>query len=349
MTSIACSRSPSALRSKTAADVLASNLVWDNHACMPLRPHDQAFLSQLERWKRIGADVVFLNVGFGDCGIEAHIRTIANFRHWVQVHSDKYVIIQTVDDIERARVSGRIAIGFDIEGANAIADQTSLIQLYYDLGVRWMLIAYNRNNRVGGGCQDDDTGLTAFGRDVIDEMARVGMVVCCSHTGFKTTMDVMEYSSKPVILSHSNPRALHDHPRNVTDDAMRACARTGGVVGLNGIGIFLGNNDNSTNTFVRHVDYVVELLGPDHVALGIDYAVDQKEVEEHIAKMRAVFPAGLGYEVGVRMIPPEQLPEIVDRLLQLGYTENDLRGLLGANLLRVAESVWKPSRSSERG
>ncbi len=326
-----------------AADVLASNLVWDNHVCMPLRPHDQTFLPQLERWKRIGTDVVFLNVGFGDAGIEEHIRVIANFRNWLKAHPDDYVIIQTVDDIQRARSTGRLAVGFDIEGANAIGDQTSLIQLYYDLGVRWMLLAYNRNNRVGGGCQDDDTGLTTFGREVIDEMERVGMMVCCSHTGYRTTMDVMEYSSKPVILSHSNARALHDHPRNVTDDVMRACARTGGVVGLNGIGIFLGNNDTSTDAFVRHVDYVIQLLGPEHVALGIDYAVDQKEIEEYVAKMRATFPPGLGYESGVRMIPPEQLPEIVERLLHMGYGEDDLRGLLGANLLRVANAVWKPA------
>src|SRR5207244_1237923 len=99
---------------------------------------------------------------------------------------------------------------------------------------------------------------------VIDEMARVGMIVCCSHTGHTTTMDVMEYSLKPVIISHSNPRAVHDHPRNVTDEAMRACAKTGGVVGLNGIGIFLGDNDISTETFVRHLDYVVQLIGPQH-------------------------------------------------------------------------------------
>jgi membrane dipeptidase len=154
-------------------------------------------------------------------------------------------------------------------------------------------------------------------------------------------MEVMEYSSKPVIFSHSNPRAVYDHPRNITDDVMLACARTGGVVGLNGIGIFLGKNDTSTDTFIRHLEYVIELIGPDHVSLGIDYAVDQKEVEEYIAKMRATFPAGLGYDENVRMIPPEQLPEIVERLLQLGYTEENLRGLLGANLLRVAKSVWK--------
>jgi membrane dipeptidase len=324
-----------------AADLLSRVLVWDNHACMPLRPHDQSFLPQLERWRRVGVNAVFLNVGFGDSSIEDHVRMLGSFRQWLTVRSDKYVVIKTVADIEHARATGRIAIGFDIEGANAIADQISLIQLYYDLGVRWMLIAYNRNNRVGGGCQDDDTGLTAFGREVIDEMARVGMIVCCSHTGFKTTMDVMEYSSRPVILSHSNPRAVHDHPRNVTDEAIRACARTGGVIGLNGIGIFLGDNDISTDTFVRHIDYVVELVGADHVGLGIDYAVDQAEVDEYIRTMRATFPSGLGYNEGVRMMPPEQLPDVVERLLQMGYTEENLRGLLGANLLRVATTVWR--------
>jgi membrane dipeptidase len=324
-----------------ASRVLASNLVWDNHACMPLRPHDQKFLPQLERWRKVGTDVVILNVGFGDTDIEGHIRTLANYRRWLKQHSDKYRIIETVRDIELARANGKLAIGFDIEGANAIADQTSLIQLYYDLGVRWMLIAYNRNNLVGGGCQDVDTGLTTFGREVVDEMGRVGMVVCCSHTGFRTTMDVMEYTTRPAIISHSNARALHDHPRNVTDQEMIACARTGGVVGLNGIGIFLGNNDNSTEAFVRHVDYAVELIGPDHVALGIDFAVDQSEIEEHIARMRSTFPAGLGYEGDVRIIPPEQLPDIVNRLLQMGYTEQNLRGLLGENLLRVAKAVWK--------
>jgi membrane dipeptidase len=324
-----------------AADILQSTLVWDNHACMPLRPHDQAFLPQLERWKSVHADVVVLNVGFGEMGVEEHLRNLANFRHWVSAHPDEYLLINGVDDIGRARATGRMAIGFDIEGMNAIADQPSLIQLYYDLGVRWMLIAYNRNNRAGGGCQDDDTGLTAFGREAIDEMARVGMQVCCSHTGHRTTMDVMEYSTQPVILSHSNPRALRDHPRNVTDDVLRACARTGGVVGLNGIGIFLGDNDISTEAFVRHVDYVVELLGPDHVGLGIDYAVDQQEIEEYIAKMRATFPPGLGYDLHVKMVAPEQLPEIVDRLLCLGYSDDEMRGLLGGNWMRVARAVWK--------
>ncbi|HEY4302918.1 MAG TPA: membrane dipeptidase [Gemmatimonadaceae bacterium] len=326
---------------RAASDVLTSHLVWDNHVCMPLRPHDQSRVPELDRWKRVGVDVVMLNIGFGEMGVEEHVRNVASFRSWISAHSDEYVLIDTVGDVELARATGRMAIGFDIEGANAIGDQLSLIQLYYGLGVRWMLLAYNRNNRVGGGCQDDDTGLTAFGREVIAEMERVGMMVCCSHTGERTTLETMEIATKPVILSHSNPRALRDHPRNVSDEVLRACARTGGVVGLNGIGIFLGDNDISTETFVGHIDYVVSLIGASHVGLGIDYPVDQKEVEDHIAKMRATFPSGLGYDLKVKVMPPEQLPDIVERLLQLGYSSSDLAGILGGNWMRAARACWQ--------
>src|SRR5690606_23584307 len=139
---------------------------------------------------------------------------------------DQFVLIETVEDIERARATGRLAIGFDIEGANGIGDQASLISLYYDLGVRWMLMAYNRNNRVGGGCQDDDQGLTAFGREVLDGMALVGLRACGTHTGYRPSSEVMGYSANPVIYSHSNPRAVHDLPRNVPDDLLKRCAAT---------------------------------------------------------------------------------------------------------------------------
>ncbi|MBK9967475.1 MAG: MFS transporter, partial [Holophagales bacterium] len=248
---------------RNASALLRDGLVWDNHGCMPVgRPHDTSFLPQLRRYRSAGVDAVMLNVGFGDMGVEEHLRTLADMRHWLKARPDEYVLIGTADDVERARATGRLAVGFDIEGANAIADQPSLIETYYDLGVRWMLLAYNRNNRVGGGCQDEDTGLTAYGREVIAEMERVGMQVCCSHTGYRTVRDVFEVVTKPVIFSHSNARAVHAHPRNVPDDLIRACAATGGVVGLNGLSVFLGPGEDLVETFVRHVEHVVSSSVP---------------------------------------------------------------------------------------
>jgi len=153
-----------------------------------------------------------------------------------------------------------------------------MVSLYYDLGVRWMLFAYNKSNSLAGGCQDEDGGLTDFGRAVLDEMERVGMVVCCSHIGHRSAMEILERARRPVIFSHSNPKALWDHPRNIRDEAIRACAKTGGVIGINGIGVFLGENDIATELLVRHVDYVADLVGPEHVGLALDYVFDQQEV-----------------------------------------------------------------------
>ena len=151
----------------------------------------------------------------------------------------------------------------------------------------------------------------------------------------------MDYARNPVIFSHSNPRALKDHPRNITDEAIKACARTGGVVGINGIGDFLGKNDDRTETFVRHVDYVAQLVGPEHVGIGIDYVFDMQELDDYLKANPDVFPPQDGWEEGVKIVRPEQIPEIAEALLKLGYSMDDLRLIMGGNHLRIAQEVWK--------
>lgn len=335
---------------RSSRSLLRESLVWDNHGCMPVqRPHDTAFLPQLNRYRAAGVDAVMLNAGFGDMGIDDHVRTLASLRHWLKARPSEYVLIDTVDDIALARATGRLAVGFDIEGGNAIADQISLIQLYYDLGVRWMLLTYNNNNRLGGGCQDNDTGLTDFGRKVIAEMESVGMLLCCSHTGHRTVREVFAVATKPIIFSHSNPSALHVHPRNIPDDLIRTCAATGGLIGINGIGTFLGDNENQIETFSRHIDYIVQLVGPQHVGLGLDYVFDAQELDSYLAKMRHAFPAELGYHKGVRMVAPEQLEGIVQTLMNWGYQDADIQAVLGGNLMRVARQVWKPAKLNDGG
>lgn len=318
----------------------AGGVVWDNHLCMPLRCED-SFLPDLERCRVSGLDVVSLNVGFGDQSIEEHIRILAYFRAWISRHADKYVIPRTVADIRAAKAAGKLSVVFDIEGMRAVDEEPALVQLYYDLGVKWMLVAYNRNNKAGGGCQDDDQGLTDLGRRIIDEMERVGMVVCCSHTGYRTAREVLEYARKPVLFSHSNPRALVEHPRNIPDDLMDSCAATGGVVGINGVGKFLGDMSASTDAIVRHLDYAVERIGVDHVGLSLDYCFDEAELENYIKAHPELFPPEQGYTSGFTIARPEQYPEITDALLERGYDEKDVAKILGLNFLRVAEQVWR--------
>ena len=323
-------------------DRLASMLVWDNHACMPLTPHDTSFLPQLQRHRDAGADVVMVNVGFGDDGAEAHLRVLASMRDWLTANARDYRLIESVDDIELARAGGQLAVGFDIEGANAVGDQLSLLGLYRDLGVRWMLLAYNRNNRAGGGCQDDDTGLTDFGRRMLREMARVGIVACCSHTGYRTAREAIDESPTPVIFSHSNARALVDHPRNIPDDLIKACAARGGVVGVNGIGIFLGHNDASVANVARHVLHMLDLVGSEHVGLGLDYIFDASDLAAEIAANPDKFPPHLGYSADIAMTAPEQLPDLAEELSRRGVDDASLASIFGGNWMRVARAVWQP-------
>jgi membrane dipeptidase len=331
--------------STRAKAILRSTVVWDNHACMPLRPGDVSFLPQLQRVRDSGVNVISLNVCFDVVDPRDAFLMLATFRHWIRDHADCYMLVESVADIERAKASGKLAIFFDIEGGNAVAAHPGLVELYYRLGVRWMLLAFNRNNKLGGGCMDQDSGLTDYGRWIIDEMERVGMVLCCSHVGHRTAREAMEYSRNPVIFSHSNPSAVYAHVRNIPNDLMRMCAKCGGVVNINGVGMFLGQRedgrgDNRTDTLVRHIDYVAQLVGPEHVGLGLDYVFDMMELEGYLQRQPELFPADVRKPGGYTQVEPERVPILAEALVKRGYCDADVRGILGHNNLRVARQVW---------
>jgi membrane dipeptidase len=320
----------------SAEEIIRGAIVWDNHSCMPLRADDE-FLPQLERCRRVGQTAITLNVGFDVTSLESDLRVLAHFRHWIRRHPQHYLLIESPQDVVEARRSNRLGVCFDLEGACALGDQVSMIGLYYDLGVRWMLMAYNRNNSVGGGCQDEDIGLTSFGKEVLDEMRRVGMIPCCSHTGWKTAREVIDYVQGPVIFSHSNAYSVFAHPRNIPDDLIRACAGAGGVIGVNGIGRFIGNNDNSTDGWFRHLDHMVQLVGPEHVGLGMDYVWDLEEWKAFYRSAPHLFPPQQGYVEPPPIIEPERLPALVQVMLDHGYPQSAIRMILGENHLRIAQ------------
>lgn len=332
-------RDPSAI-GPDISSLPSSAIVWDNHACMPLRT-DADYLPQLARYRKAGATVVSLNVGFGEQSWMQDLRVLSFMRNWIAQQPADYRLIARAEDVQQCQAEGTLGIVFDIEGMSCVAQDLSLVQTFYELGVRWMLIAYNRNNPAGGGCLDRDGGLTTKGRAIIDEMQRVGMVLCLSHTGTRTAADAIEYSRNPVIFSHSNPHGDVPHPRNISDDLIRACARKGGVIGLSGIGPFLGADTNLVEHLLRQLRYVIDLVGAEHVGLGLDYVFDHSELSEYVRMDPTLFPSDIDATGYLRMLAPEALGAIAEGLAKNNFTDAQILGVLGRNWLRIATQVWR--------
>ena len=322
--------------STRARELLRDALVWDAHSGFWPRPDTD--LEQLRHWAGGDVDFLSIDVGFDVVPWTDAVRNLAAYRAWLEQRPERFVLVERADDILRAKAESKLAIAFDIEGATMLAGQVSMVSMYYRLGVRQLLFAYNLNNDAGGGCHDDDTGLTEFGRAVLAEMNRVGMLVDLSHAGYRTSMELAERSTAPVIFSHANPKALCPHPRNIVDEQMRACVRTGGIVGVNGVGRFLGDPNASAPHLVRAIDMTVQQVGAAHVGIGLDYTWE----DTVFARDPKFWPAEhYPAEVKFPYLGPDQLPATTEGLLRLGYTEADIRGILGENFLRVARLVWK--------
>lgn len=316
--------------------------VCDMHICVPLSA--SADLSGLARYAASGASFVSLNVGIDSTPLSETIKLLAQFRAWVLAHPEHYTLIQSVQDIVTAQQEKKLGVAFDLEGASLLQGQVSMVALLYQLGVRSMCLAYNQSNALASGCAEEgeeDTGLTSLGRSVVAAMNEVGMLVDCVHTGYRATMEIMQVSTQPVIFSHANPRQVWDHFRNISDEQIKACAATGGVVGINGVNWFLGDAQARTETIVKHIDYVAQLVGPEYVGLGLDYVFDASEAPELQEVVQRWSNLVLSGFQALAFASPEQLPEIAQGLWQRGYTSEAVQGIMGGNYLRVARQVWK--------
>lgn len=317
---------------------------WEAHTCLPLHP--DASFAPLERYRAIGVHYACINVGMDMNPLAQILPVLASFRARLLAEPERYVIPRTVADIEGARNGGKIAVGFDLEGALPLLERPEMVTLYSDLGVRQMHFAYNRNNSVAGGCHDTPQGLTALGRRMVEAVNDAGVLMDCAHTERRTTLDIMAHSRHPVVFSHANPLALAEHGRNITDEQIRACAATGGVVCISGVSKFLGCETPDAADIARHIAYVAGLVGAQHVGLGLDIGFSQPELNDDPPgefDPGYWWPASAGYGKGIsqmRYAPLETWQQLPGALRALGMGPQEVDAALGGNMARVARQVW---------
>jgi membrane dipeptidase len=322
-----------------------NSIRWDAHTCLPLHP--QASFAPIDRLHAAGVDYVSINVGMDMNPVSQIMSVIAGYRATIAASPDRYRLVNSWADIDAARAAGQMAIGFDLEGAMPLLDQPDMVALYASLGVRQIHFAYNRNNAVADGCHDVARGLTALGRRMVEAVNAAGLLMDCAHTGRQCSLDIMAASTKPVVFSHANPLALVEHGRNITDEQIRVCAATGGVVCVSGVSLFLGTDAPNAQDVARHAAYVANLVGVQHVGIGLDIGFSEAALDDTppgTFDPTYWWPASAGYTnaiAGVRYTPIAAWQELNAALQATGMRSDDAAMVLGGNMMRVAQQVWQ--------
>ena len=326
----------SAARSLIDASVVWESAVGWTPECLDGGP------AMLPRYQAAGFNFLSLTMAADWDRPEPALRHFAQQRQWFARQPERFRLVERVADIHQAKAAGQLAIGFHFQGAGPLGYDPALVEIYYRLGLRWMILCYNLRNPLGDGCHEPgDAGLSQLGRAFVAEMNRVGMLIDASHAGIRSSRDIIEHSAHPVIFSHSSVRAVKYHERNITDEQIDACAARGGVIGINGIGAFLSpGNSADVPALLRHIDHIAQRVGAQHVGLGLDVVFYQ----EFMQKLFDAGPmmASRGYpRPPWADVKPEELEGLVAALMALGYPDDAIQGILGANFLRVAAAVWK--------
>ena len=330
-----------------------------------------------ERWfnqmRSGGVDVAWTTIG-GSTGFAGTMRAVADVLRFIENHSDVAVQVRTVAEMRQAKKEGKLGILFATQNAACLDGDYAFLSVMDRLGYRVLGLTYSESNMLGDGCGDrtrETRGLSFFGVDVVHEMNRLGIMVDLAHSGDATTMDALEVSKSPCLFTHANVRAISDTSRNKTDDQIRAMADKGGVMGITALPRMV-NNDARAATIegvLDHIDYVVNLVGVDHVGFGGDYtdSIERIKLGEMLpghgtattTSMRKAPPtAAAGWAVW-RMRRPEmlgtleerdkvpyakglenasKLPNLTRGLVARGYDDDSIAKILGENWLRVLQS-----------
>ena len=312
------------------------------------------FHDEMDKCKAAGFKVLAAcpTVDSLDASVEAIIKGAEFYLKKMNERPDNYMLVRTTKDIDEAVKQNKLGIYFTHQGTQIFGGDVDRVGFWREMGFGYCLLAYNQRNDVGDGCfESENQGLTDYGKTLIDSYNRYGMLVDVSHTGERTSLDAIERSSQPVISSHSGAMEVAKYQRSLTDQVIKAIAQSGGVCSINMVGAFIDTSNPdivTTDMVFRHVDYMANLVGIDHVGFGSDFIPNVNFTASVIQTPmgQSVFPDG-GYttKVGAKGFPtpaPYQIvAALVDKMLENGYSEEDCGKFLGGNMYRVFNQVWR--------
>jgi membrane dipeptidase len=304
--------------------------------------------SELQPFKDSGINVFHIGVGMG--GPDAYLEVLKFFASWnglIADHTDDLMRIDSASDLERVKSSGKIGVLLGLQNSEQFRTPAD-VNFFYGIGQRVSQLTYNSRNMIGNGSTErHDEGISDFGVAIIERMNKVGMAVDVSHCGDRTTLEAFEISKQPVLITHSNCRALvPGHPRCKTDEAIKKMGAADSVMGITGVRMFVKADEPTTIEHeLDHFDHVAKLVGPEHLGVGSDidlYGYDAMPPELN-RQLRAGYKGSYGFreKIDIEGIDhPKRMFDLTEGLIRRKYADKDIEGILGGNFKRVLSKVW---------
>lgn len=257
--------------------------------------------------------------------------------------ANQFAICKTNQEIKRARQENKIALIITMEGVEPLGDDLNLLRVFYQLGLRMVGLTHARRNAAGAGgifsaSGSPRDGLTSFGREIVQECERLGIIIDLAHINPKGFEEIAELTKKPLIVSHSNARKFYDVERNISDEQIRAIGARGGVIGINAILVSSNSNDSTIDRYVDHIEHVIGLIGIDGVGIGFDFC-------EYLFQQ---LPESVRKELHAKLTTPHFIPDLTNhsharnltrKLIERGFSDADIEKILRGNWLRIFKQL----------
>ena len=305
--------------------------------------------ADFQHFKDSGINVFHTAVGLGGPNAyEDCLKFFAGWNSFLAGNDDRLLRVDSAGDFDRIKASGKIAVLLGLQNSEHFR-RVDDVTYFHGLGQRVSQLTYNSRNLIGNGSTERrDEGLSDFGASIVERMNTVGMAVDVSHCGDRTTLDAFELSKRPVLITHSNVRALAGgHPRDKSDEAIRAMAKSGGVMGITGVRMFVRDREPTTIEHVLdHFDHVAKLVGVEHLGVGSDidlFGYDAMPPELN-KQLRAGYKGSYGFreKIDVEGLDhPKRMFDLTEGLIRRGYSDAHIEGILGGNFRRVLSAIWQ--------